>query len=376
VARLQQIVDAEGAEVEPEALAVLARRAAGSMRDSQSLLEQLLAFGGAKITTADVHGMLGTASEARMTALVDRLVAHDSAGAIADLDIALVEGVEVGQLLEQLLGYFRDAMVAAVGCAPETLLHTSPAEHERLAAAGKQLGLETILAIMQILDQSLARLRYSTQSRTLAEMALVRIAELENVEELADTIARLRNAQTTAASGSPAPAARSSQTSSTTPPAKKKAELNGGDSRDVGDESAPAAERVALRLDQESVQSVWREALSNLTDLLGDNAARAESVSLAGDNRLVATFRAKYTSCKTFCERDAQRTSLEGALSEAAGQPIRIEFRVIEDEPAAETPRPIPPLRQQMATVSEHPLVVRANELFGARLVRVDRDND
>ncbi len=376
VARLQQIVDAEGAEVEPEALAVLARRAAGSMRDSQSLLEQLLAFGGAKITTADVHGMLGTASEARMTALVDRLVAHDSAGAIADLDIALVEGVEVGQLLEQLLGYFRDAMVAAVGCAPETLLHTSPAEHERLAAAGKQLGLETILAIMQILDQSLARLRYSTQSRTLAEMALVRIAELENVEELADTIARLRNAQTTAASGSPAPAARSSQTCSTTPPAKKKAELNGGDSRDVGDESAPAAERVALRLDQESVQSVWREALSNLTDLLGDNAARAESVSLAGDSRLVATFRAKYTSCKTFCERDAQRTSLEGALSEAAGQPIRIEFRVIEDEPAAETPRPIPPLRQQMATVSEHPLVVRANELFGARLVRVDRDND
>jgi DNA polymerase-3 subunit gamma/tau len=376
VSRLEHICRNEGIEAEPEALQIIARRAAGSMRDSQSLLEQLLAFGGAKITTADVHAMLGTASEARMTALVDRLVAHDSAGAIADLDAALVEGVEVGQLLEQLLGYFRDTMVAAVGCTPETLLHTSPAEHERLASAGKQLGLETILAIMQILDQSLARLRYSTQSRTLAEMALVRIAELENVEDLADAISQLRNAEPTAGGASPPVAARSSQASSPTATAKKKAELNGGDSQDVVVESAPSAPRDARPLDQESVQAIWREGLSNLTDLLGDNAARAESVTLAGDNRLVATFRAKYTSCKTFCERDAQRQSLESALAEAAGQAIRVEFRVIDDEPTAEAPRPVAPLRQQMAAVSEHPLVARANELFGARLVRVDRDND
>jgi hypothetical protein len=158
--------------------------------------------------------------------------------------------------------------------------------------------------------------------------------------------------------------------------AKKKAELNGGDSQVAVATSAPSAARDARPLDQESVQAIWCEALSNLTDLLGDNAARAESVTLAGDNRLVATFRAKYTSCKTFCEREAQRQSLESALADAAGQPIRVEFRVIEDEPAAEAPRPVAPLRQQMAAVSEHPLVARANELFGARLVRVDRDND
>ncbi len=71
MARLQQIVAAEGVEAEPAALAILARRAAGSMRDSQSLLEQLLAFGGERITAADVHGMLGTAGEARLAALVD-----------------------------------------------------------------------------------------------------------------------------------------------------------------------------------------------------------------------------------------------------------------------------------------------------------------
>ncbi len=157
---------------------------------------------------------------------------------MADLDAALVEGVEVGQLLEQLLGYFRDTMVAAVGCAPESLLHTSPGEHEHLASAGKQLGLETILAIMQILDQTLTRLRYSTQGRTLAEMALVRIADLENLAELAEVIAELRDGAPAGGSAPAPPVARTTQP--TTTAHKKERELNGDPSHD--DEPSPPRE--------------------------------------------------------------------------------------------------------------------------------------
>ena len=87
--RLEQIVAAEGVEAEPEALEVLARRAAGSMRDSQSLLEQLLAFSPGRITVAEVHGMLGTAGEERLAALVGHLIERNAAAALADLDAAL-----------------------------------------------------------------------------------------------------------------------------------------------------------------------------------------------------------------------------------------------------------------------------------------------
>ncbi len=172
VERLAQIVEAEGVAAEPEALAILARRAGGSMRDSQSLLEQLLALGGEKITAADVHAMLGTAGEARLSQLVEHLVERNAAAAIAELDAAVAEGVDVGQLLEQLLGQFRDLLTAAVGCDAAALLYSSPGQHEKLVATGRQFGLETILAIMQIIDHTLARLRYSTQGRTLVEMAL------------------------------------------------------------------------------------------------------------------------------------------------------------------------------------------------------------
>ena len=68
VERLRQIVESERVQAEPEALEILARRAAGSMRDSQSLLEQLIAFGSTPITVADVHRLLGTAGADRIGA--------------------------------------------------------------------------------------------------------------------------------------------------------------------------------------------------------------------------------------------------------------------------------------------------------------------
>ncbi len=193
VERLRQIVAAEGVEAEPEALAILARRAAGSMRDSQSLLEQLLAFGSKRVTVADVHAMLGTAGGERLAALVAHLVEHDAGGALEDLDRALTEGVDVGQLLDQLLGYLRDVMAAAIGCPPDSFLNASPSEHAAISAAAERLGLETVLAMMQILDHTIARLRWSTYGRTLAELALVRIASLSDLENLADLVAELRN---------------------------------------------------------------------------------------------------------------------------------------------------------------------------------------
>ncbi len=61
-----------------------------------------------------------------------------------------------------------------------------------LSEAGKKLGLQTILAVMQILDQTLSRMRYSTQGRILAELALVRICHLEDLDELPALIAELR----------------------------------------------------------------------------------------------------------------------------------------------------------------------------------------
>ncbi len=176
--RLEQIVEAEGVEAEPEALALLARRANGSMRDSQSLLEQLLAFGQRRITAADVHAMLGTAADVRLAAIVDHLAEHDAAGA---LTAARRSPRRRGRsrAIARTTAWAIFAMPMAGSSAAAPTRHCTPVllKTSRVLAVGRGLGLETILAIVQILDQALSRLRYSTQGRTLAEIALVRMCQ-------------------------------------------------------------------------------------------------------------------------------------------------------------------------------------------------------
>ena len=195
-ARLSQIAAAEGVEIEPAALQILASRAAGSMRDSQSLLEQLLAVGHERITAADVNQLLGIAPAERLSGLVRRLVERDAAGALAELDATLHGGVEVGLLLDQLAGYFRDVMVAAAGCPAEQMLYALPSQAAEVAEVGRELGLATILAIGQILDQAVARMRVSVHGRTLVEMAMVRICQLGELDDLAALVSELRGTPT------------------------------------------------------------------------------------------------------------------------------------------------------------------------------------
>jgi DNA polymerase-3 subunit gamma/tau len=190
--RLRQIAQAEGVEIEAEAVQIIAARAAGSMRDSQSLLEQLLAVAGERITANDVNQLLGIAPAERLSGLVRFLVARDAAAALAELNAAIHEGVEVGQFLDQLVGYFRDVMAATVGCGAEQMLYALPLQVEEVKDVGRRLGLQTILAIAQILDQTVARMRLSIHGRTLAEMAVVRICQLEDFDDLATLVAELR----------------------------------------------------------------------------------------------------------------------------------------------------------------------------------------
>ncbi|MCC7083673.1 MAG: DNA polymerase III subunit gamma/tau [Pirellulales bacterium] len=190
--RLAQIAAAEGVTVEADALQILASRAAGSMRDSQSLLEQLLAIGSGRITAEDVNNLLGIAPAERLSGLVRHLANRDAPAALAELDSTVQSGAEVGLLLDQLVGYFRDVMAITVGCKPDQLLYALPSQAAEVAEVGRQLGIATVLAIGQILDHTSARMRVSMHGRTLVEMAIVRICQLGELDDLATLVAELR----------------------------------------------------------------------------------------------------------------------------------------------------------------------------------------
>src|SRR2546430_4635938 len=84
----------------------VARRAGGSMRDAQSLLDQLLAFGDDRLTADQVHQLLGTAQDERVIALASAILAHDAKAALEALAAVADQGAQLGELLDQLIAYW------------------------------------------------------------------------------------------------------------------------------------------------------------------------------------------------------------------------------------------------------------------------------
>jgi DNA polymerase-3 subunit gamma/tau len=341
-ARLAQIAAAEGVEVEPEALQILASRAAGSMRDSQSLLEQLLAMGHERISAVDVTQLLGIAPAERLNGLVRHLVARDASAALAELDATIQSGVEVGLLLDQLVGYFRDVMTTTVGCGPDQMLYALPSQAAEVTDVGRQLGLSTVLAIGQILDHTGARLRVSMHARTLVEMAIVRICQIGEMDDLAALIAELRGTT----GESPAKAAAT-------------------ESRTGGNLRAGFQAQVDLKKNDES-----RSATPGIVTSTPPRSTETPS-PIATNQPANATS----TTSEQMIRRDdaAHVTNVPTMEANSASEPpleresVLAQFKQAMANGGLPKPEAAPPRasrREQLAQVAEQPIVRRAMELF------------
>ena len=201
------------------------------MRDSQSLLEQVLSFSHGELSADQVHAMLGTADDVRLHALASAMADRDTSGAMRILDESIDAGIDAGRLAEQLLCYFRDLMAVTVDCDPSLLRHTSASLHPELKQLGERWGLQTVLAVVGLIDQTLVRIRHSVYSRVLLESTLIQICNLPDLQHISDLAAAASNA------GLP-----SNQ--------KKKPTLNPQRTAPAGSESAPS--RPATTSQQEA----------------------------------------------------------------------------------------------------------------------------
>ena len=133
-------------------------------------------------------------------AILEALADRDSASVLTRLDQGAAEGVQPSDLLAGVLEFLRDAMVLAVGAEP-VLLAVSPRQKPRLQAIVDRWSIDAIVAALQILAEARARMRGVAHARLLAELALVRVARLENLSDLGDLIQRLSALE----SGGPVP---------------------------------------------------------------------------------------------------------------------------------------------------------------------------
>jgi DNA polymerase-3 subunit gamma/tau len=160
----------------------------------------VLSFSDGHLTADQVHAMLGTADDERLHALASAMSERDAATALTQLDAAIDAGVDAGRIAEQLLGFFRDLMAVTVGCDPSLQRHTAASMHDELKQLGQRWGLQTVLAVVSLIDQTLVRIRHSVYGRVLLESTVIQICNLPDLQAIADLAAA-------AGSGQPLPPA-------------------------------------------------------------------------------------------------------------------------------------------------------------------------
>ncbi len=169
IKKLEHICREEGIKADPQALALIAKSATGSLRDAQNLLEQMVVYHGPSIEIQQVRSELGLTGDARVRELAKLILARDVSGGLTMINRIANDGLDLRQFNRELVDYLRGVLlVKADAGAAIDLSVEEMAEAKRIAA---KVSLEEVSQAIKLFAQ--ADFRFSPQATLPLELALV-----------------------------------------------------------------------------------------------------------------------------------------------------------------------------------------------------------
>ncbi len=205
--RIDEVLAAENIKADESAVSVVAREAAGSVRDAMSLLDQVIAYSGDKIGGEDVARVLGVADRQVLHQLTEAILGGDAASALQVLDAVAKQGFDMVHLCRDLLRHLRNLVVAKVCTEAQAreLLDLADAEVADVLALAEKTDADDLTRLFQGLSKGFDEIVKSGQVRSALEITLVRLARRPMLLPLDELLARLGELEKRLATGAPPP---------------------------------------------------------------------------------------------------------------------------------------------------------------------------
>ncbi len=388
---ISRAATAEQIQIEPTAIATIARHAAGSFRDALGTLEQLLTYAGTDpITTADVLAVLGVADAEQLFDAVDAIVDGNGAAAMRAAARLSASGRDPGQVLRDLETHGRELLaVEVLGEVPEELRMT-PERDTRLAAQADALAQTDVVRLLDLVSTALEATANGGSARIQLELVLVKAAAPEVDPSTAALLGRIERLEAALARGGEpraagghrpqAPAATHPAATPEPEPAQPTPEPglaqpapepapNPDPAPDL-EPGPPAAAFGTGEPQLETVTACWPaviEIVREDNEMLAALLTGARPVALVGHDVTIA-FPSDSAFLKRKAEQDEYRRATAEALRSVVGSALALRYELADPDP---DPDPGPDAAAG-AGVSGDELVRRFMDEFDAQVLDDD----
>jgi DNA polymerase-3 subunit gamma/tau len=338
IAQLEKISRAENIDVDKDVLFAIAKSSDGSLRDAESILDQLVSFSRGKVSLRDIDSVFGLITQDVLFEITEKIIRKDSKGALTLLNSIIEEGKDIGVFLANLTEHFRNLMIAKVTQADPGLIDLPKDICERLLHQTKEMGLDEIFSAFNVLINTKEMSKRLESMRIPLEIALIKLTQ--------DKKSSASNYPATKSGSEVKPAAAKDK-----PENKTSSET---------DSPAEAQTGSMQNISIEEIKQSWPgliEALSKVKMSLATYLNEGSPVKLE-NNILTVAFPRDYSLHKESLETKENRIILEKVFSESLHNvKLRLHF-VLTQEPAAAKDEP------------ENPLLKTALKMFGGRVIR------
>jgi DNA polymerase-3 subunit gamma/tau len=178
-ARLTQVLQSEGIAAEPAALALIARAAEGGLRDALSLLDQVIAFSGEKISLQGVRDSIGLIESQLILSVLKSILERKPLEGLAVIQSAYEQGHDLKLLTRHLIEYLHGLILARVGASAERAGEYSEGEWQELQRLAPLREVEELELIFQALHQGVEWIARSPQPKTVLDVLVIKCATAE-----------------------------------------------------------------------------------------------------------------------------------------------------------------------------------------------------
>ncbi|HLQ79340.1 MAG TPA: DNA polymerase III subunit gamma/tau [Terriglobia bacterium] len=189
-AHLRQIADREGAHIDDRGLSYIVKAAEGSMRDAQSLLDQIISFGGQEIAHDDVRDVLGFIPGEILDRTTAALASRDSRELLECVDIVVDQGLSIQQYVRECIGRMRDLLMMKLGLDDKVL--GSADDKKSLSIDSSRFSEQDLIRYFDLLLRLENELKWTSQPRLHLEAGLVKLSKAGYVRDIEEVIREFR----------------------------------------------------------------------------------------------------------------------------------------------------------------------------------------